>query len=179
MITTFKIFETKLRDLITDTKNLNKKGEDSIEKKIIDKQLNKEFVNNAKLIKEIYLKDFDKILKFKYNNNVNHDLIKRIKERTHLKSVSEFNDFFSKVIKSVIPEKLGKKGIDIKAKYAFHMKENNFSILMFIDPDALIDDYYVSYHGVSLPYYTYVITIFHNTEYQNYYKIIEVDDTNF
>jgi hypothetical protein len=178
MITTFKLFETKLRDLISDTKKLNN-DVNSIEKTIIDNQLNKEFVNDTKLINQLYLKEFDRILRFRYNDNADHNLIKRIKERTHLKSISEFNEFFKKVIKTIIPNKLGKGKIDKKAVYALHMKENNFYILILIDPNALIDDNYVNYYGVSFPYYLYVVTILQETEFYNYYRMFEIDDSSF
>ena len=157
-------------------KSSNKELFNNINKNI--KKERKDFVIDEELIDKIYLEE---TIKFKWNNRPDHSIYERIKERTHLKSVSEFNDIFKKTIRQIIPDKLGKSGIDKDGCYALYLMENQFYILIQIDPDALINGYFINYWGVKIPYHLWVITVHNATTLKDYkyYKKINIDDSYF
>lgn len=90
------------------------------------------FDDSDKLIENIDLKENGSILNFKifYNHSSNHDLIKRIKERTSLKSISEFNILF----KRGLIEFFNNNETD-KSSYTLYYIEYNFSIIIHLKKD--------------------------------------------
>ena len=60
------------------------------------------FVDNDKLVDIIILPKSNKIVNIKWNDKYKHNLKERIEERTSCKSVSEFNELFSRMFKFVI-----------------------------------------------------------------------------
>lgn len=67
----------------------------------------------------------------KYNHNNTHDLKSRIKNRTTLKSIQEFNDLLNKSFNELFKENL----IEIRdnGSYSLYLKEYNFSIIINMD----------------------------------------------
>ena len=178
MITTFKIFEARIED-ISFLKKEKPNQETNINYSHIQKNINRTFIKDRDLVETIYIDG--EVLKFAWNHRLDHDIYTRIKERTHLKSVTEFNNIFVETIKQVIPSKLGKSGIDKNGCYAFYLKENQFYIMIQIDPEALINGYFVDYHGNNKPYHSFVVTIHNKStlDVYKYYKKIDIDDSDF
>lgn len=127
-----KIYEVKLGDVLkitsksgSDTenlfKNIPKSGFDDSER------LNN-FVN-------VYINGVKTKLKVSYYDTPEHDIVKRIK-RTDIKSIKEFNMYFTSVIRSIIPSQIGKE-IDKKARYVIFNEDANHSLIVNIDPDKI------------------------------------------
>jgi hypothetical protein len=181
MITIFKLFEIQLMDnsfIFHDksSKFDNKDLTSHIEKDI--KKDRKTFEIDQDLITSFYSEG---MLRFDWNNRPNHNIYEKIRERTHLKSISEFNDIFKKAIKQVIPSKLNRKDIDKDGCYALYLPENEFYIIIQIDPDALIDGYFINKYGKKQLYHLWVVTIHNKTTLEDYkyYKKIIIDDSYF
>ena len=62
-----------------------------------------------------------------YYDNTEHDIIKRIKERTKLRSVKEFNDLMELALNQVQPSK--KIKLKKERKYNFHFVNNEFNVI--------------------------------------------------
>jgi hypothetical protein len=128
MIINFEKFllEIKLADVFNIKGDYNK----DIFKKI--KQYdNNNFIEDVKFKKYITLnKRIDnKKTRFKiqYNHNLTHDLITRIKNRTNLKSISEFNDKIEYIINELFPNKLD-KDINVNGLYSIYLKNSNYTV---------------------------------------------------
>lgn len=119
---------------------LSIKGESEYAEKLKDLKDIK-FDSSHSLINQIELKEpfLNKQIKLRvrWNNTPNHSIIKRIKERTNFKSTEEFNQYFIQKIQTIIPNKIGNE-INEKGRYALYDKENNFSIIIDINPDEFI-----------------------------------------
>jgi hypothetical protein len=74
----------------------------------------------------VKLDDDNMMFRILWNNNSKHDLIKRIKERTSLKSTEEFNELFEKSVNELFDEHFA---LNIKS-YALFFVEYNFSIIV-------------------------------------------------
>ena len=97
MITNFKkFFEAKIRDLI----NFDS-GSDSL----FRDYTNKTFKNDTQLISKIFLKKNSKFIFIKWNNNIHHDMIQKIKDRTTFINISEFNEFFKELMINLFENK--------------------------------------------------------------------------
>jgi len=114
------------------------------ESEFVDKikhEIDKEFDSSQGLVSSILLKnkflDRNIKLRIKWNNTLNHDMIKRIKERTNFKSIEEFNKYFEEKINQIIPKEIGKQ-INEKGSYSLYDKELDFSIIVDINPDDFI-----------------------------------------
>ena len=81
-------FEARLSDISTFSGTNNN----------IKKHINKKFNEDTKLIDNIYLKKYNKNIIIDWYHNKKHNLITRIKNRTSLKSITEFNELFDKKI---------------------------------------------------------------------------------
>jgi len=75
---------------------------------------------------------------FNWFDNSKHDLKKRIKERTSLKTISEFTEIFKDSINSILPEKLG-VNISENGRYALNLSEYNLTLIFSIDLDDFND----------------------------------------
>lgn len=175
MIVKFKLFEVQMKDNVKLFKN--KLPNDKYLQ--IKNEIDKTFNVDEELVEKIYIDG--ETLSFAWNHRPDHDIYLRIKERTHLKSISEFNDIFIKTINQIIPSKLGKSGIDKDGCYALYLKDNQFYIMIQIDPESLINGIYVDYYGNNKPYHSWIITIHNNStlDKYKYYKKIDIDDSNF
>lgn len=59
---------------------------------------NRSFNSDEDFINNVYLEKYDKNITLRWKNNKNHDFVHRVKTRTNFDSMSEFNDYFSKLI---------------------------------------------------------------------------------
>jgi len=130
----YDLFEARLSDissLIPDDDDFNKN--------------NKKFKKDAELLDKIYLKDYNKYIHFTWNHYSHHNLIDKIKGRTSFISMTEFNDFFEKIINNLIDDYfkfLKEKTIELsKNKIKFCVKTNYVNIIMKLNTNNLTDDY--------------------------------------
>lgn len=100
-----------------------------------------EFDDSVKLLDHINLKgEFmsRKIkLRVRWNHNENHDMIKRIKNRTNFNSTSEFNEYFEEKMQKVFPNMIGKE-INENGRYVIYDTELKLSIIIDINVDDFI-----------------------------------------
>lgn len=139
IITKFKIFEeVRVSDTIkTDDKELLK-------------IINKPFSDDAKLKKSVRDDNSNILVNIKYNDNHDHSIKERIKDRGKLKSISEFNYLISDGIIGFMKntdQNIIHQGIN-KFKYAIYFEEYNITMLfsiMEIDTWKYNDVYYDRY----------------------------------
>ena len=115
MIVEFKLFEARFQDIY-----------------IGDMRFFRDlpFDDASEFIKNITIKSrgHKKIFSILYNHNLKHDLKKKIKERTSLKSINEFNYLLRKTL-----IELFQSGYDINvSSYSLYFTEYNFSIIVNI-----------------------------------------------
>lgn len=67
-----------------------------------------------------------------YNDTVEHDLRKRISERTNFTSTDEFNFFFREFLNEIFPYEIGKK-LHKSGKYSLYSIEHDFSIIVYFN----------------------------------------------
>jgi len=67
-----------------------------------------------------------------YNDTVEHDLRKRISERTNFTSTDEFNFFFREFLNEIFPYEIGKK-LHKSGKYSLYSVEHDFSVIVFFN----------------------------------------------
>ena len=126
MITKFNLFkEAKLGNLATII------GDN----KIINNVMNSEF-DDADFIDSIYLTNYNKRLKINWNHNKNHDIKRKLKNRTQIFSVSEFNSIFKNVIIELFNDHFNDFDINTK-EYDLYLTESNIHILVLIDFNRL------------------------------------------
>ena len=130
MITKLKLFvESKLGNVVTIFGNNNIK--------ILDK---KDF-DNDELIKEIKLENFgDKIIHIKWNHTDKHNIKNKIRDRSQIFNVSEFNDIFTKTIIDLFDNQFNniKRGTD---EYDIRLNDSNLDILTVLKYDDLFKNY--------------------------------------
>jgi len=83
---------------------------------------------NEDFIKSILIKSVNKRFSILYNHSTIHDLKNRIKERTNLKTINEFNYLLRKALIELFLYEYEK---DITS-YSLYFKEYNFSIIVNI-----------------------------------------------
>jgi hypothetical protein len=88
-----------------------------------------EFEYDEPLIKEIKLDYQDILLKINYNDKSDHIIKEKIKNRTNLKSISEFNLFLYKALNEIIPDSISNE-ILYDGKYEIYFKDRKFSIII-------------------------------------------------
>ena len=124
------IEEARLSDL------LRVKGDKSDLHTYIEKEKSKEFEVDRNLPKELTLKKRynNKKIKvyFDWYDTYEHDLKKRIKERTSFKTITEFTDKFKNVINSILPDQLG-VNINENGRFAINIQEYKITIIFTIN----------------------------------------------
>ena len=75
---------------------------------------------------------------FEWNHSIKHDLIKRIGNRTNLKSVEEFTEVFIDAMNTILPDYIGYL-IDGNDTYAVYLEEDNISIIFYINLNGLLN----------------------------------------
>lgn len=112
-----------------------------------DKELsikcNKNFINNERLIYDIFLERHNKHIFLKWNDNENHDMIQKIKTRTSFCSTSEFNDFMEFAFNNFFDEKL--KYITKNGRYSLYFPNNKFYLIINIKYDNIFSKYTLIY----------------------------------
>jgi hypothetical protein len=127
MITKFKIFEAKMRDLL----NISHKSDASI---------NRDFEYDTDLISSVYLENFDKTIHLSWNHvEKDHDMYLKVKDRTSYNSISEFNEEFQKIINDLF-DNYFYKITNKKIFYDLYLTESDFHILTIIKYDNLFED---------------------------------------
>jgi len=94
---------------------------------------------DEELLSGIYLKDFDKHIKIDWNHNEKHDMKLKIKERSQIRSISEFNEIFEKVLIDLFNNHFN----DITTEYEnydLHLTESKIHLLSAIDYHKLFTD---------------------------------------
>jgi len=127
MITKFKIFEAKMRDLL----KISHKSDASI---------NRDFEYDTDLISSVYLENFDKTIHLSWNHvEKDHDMYLKVKDRTSYNSISEFNEEFQKIINDLF-DNYFYKITNKKIFYDLYLTESDFHILTIIKYDNLFED---------------------------------------
>ena len=67
-----------------------------------------------------------------YNDTTEHDLRKRISERTNFTSTDEFNFFFREFLNEIFPYEIGKT-LHKSGKYSLYSVEHDFSVIVFFN----------------------------------------------
>jgi hypothetical protein len=67
-----------------------------------------------------------------YNDTVEHDLRKRISERTNFTSTDEFNFFFREFLNEIFPYEVG-KSLNKSGRYSLYSIEHDFSIIVYFN----------------------------------------------
>lgn len=102
-----------------------------------DKYKNQTFIEDCGLVNKIVIDG--KILTIEWNNTVEHNLFNRIKERTNIKSVSEFNDIFENCIKEIIPDEINNNITNKNSLYLLYLINRKFYIMVEINYDNLFE----------------------------------------
>ncbi len=100
---------------------------DVMDKKLSDKittNINKEFEANTEFLDNYRVKNV--LFNLKYNHNKEHDLLKRIKDRTALKNISEFNSDIISFLNRLDYEKIVSNKFD---KYDVYFKANDYHLI--------------------------------------------------
>jgi len=134
MITKFKQFEeASFKDLV----NIDK----LTDKKLLD-IINRPFQEDVKLIKQLDKKsDLHILFNIQYNDKDSHSIIERIKTRTSLQSVSDFNTILSKGLVDFIEnndqlelsDKVKKNEKERKLRFSIYFEEYKFYLIFSIN----------------------------------------------
>ena len=105
---------------------------------IINKYKNREFKNDDNLIEYVVLGDNfnNKIINIIWHNTQRHSIIDRIKNKTNIKSISEFNDLFFVWVNDMFNNHY----IELSNEYTnynLYLKNRNISIILDIDYDNI------------------------------------------
>ncbi|MCK9445519.1 hypothetical protein M0Q50_01330 [bacterium] len=149
-ILSFELFEAKLVN-ITKIKGNNS---------YISSLLNNSF-EDSELIPFVYIKKNNKLIHIKWNDKINHVIKDKIKSRTQLVSIKEFNDILTNMIIELFSERFEELEKD-KEYYDLYSKEHNLHILTKIKYDDLF----------KVRTFINVITVLPQNA-ENYYKIIK------
>ena len=124
---------------------------------------NKTFDKDVNFIKEVDIDYSDIIIKLKYYHTKRHNLIDRIKCRTNINSISEFNEILENVIKQLFPNKLN--NFTKTGKYDIYLEDLKFHIIIDIDYENFFDDYNIE-----------IATILNNGSVTDCIKTIKIDE---
>ncbi len=119
MIIKFKVFEEVRLEDVLQSKN------DYINSFKKDFSSSVEFINSIRIGNKFY--------KIEYNHNINHDLKNRIKDRTSLKGIDEFNTLFKMGLEYLFSNEYEES---IKS-YALIFKEYNFTVIINVKPNIV------------------------------------------
>ena len=123
---TFEVNEASIADLIKDLpKELTPPPADP-DVKLVSQHTCKQRWNGKKLL-----------FKIKWYNTAEHDLTKRIAERTSFQSIKHFNEIFKRFLDKIFPSMIGKE-ILVSGRYSFYFEEYNVSIIVVIDVDNIM-----------------------------------------
>jgi len=98
MITKYKLFIESAK--FSDIFKYNGSDEEFINYK------NQNFIDDCDLVDKVYVEYYDKLIYLKWINSPHHSIKERIKTRTSIKSVTEFNDIITNSIINLIKNHL-------------------------------------------------------------------------
>ena len=124
----FDVNEASIAELIKDLPKELTPPPAGPDAKLVTQHTCKERFNNKKLR-----------FKIKWNNTAEHDLNKRIAERTSFQSIRHFNEMFKRFLDKIFPSMIGKE-ILVSGRYSFYFQEYNISIIISIDVDRIMMD---------------------------------------
>ena len=128
MITKYKLFiESKLSNIATIIGDNN----DFI-------NFNNQKFDDTDFISSIYLKKYNKNIKIDWNHNKNHNIKKKINNRTQIHNISEFNEIFEKVIIDLFNNHFNEFNKE-NNKYDLFLTESNIHILIILDYNKLFN----------------------------------------
>ena len=111
----------------------------------INSHLNKEFNKDTTLTNNVDLIKFNEKLKVKWYDKEYHNIIKKIKDRTSFKNISEWNEFFSEIMNNLfethfdIIHETGEYNISKDIDVCLAITEYNLYLLMSIDFEKLFN----------------------------------------
>jgi len=118
--------EARLADVIKDLPKELTPPPAEPDGKLVTQHTCKEWFNNKKLR-----------FKINWNHTTEHDLNKRIRERTSFQSIRHFNEIFKRFLDKIFPSMIGKE-ILANGRYSFYFTEYNISIIIGIDVDQIM-----------------------------------------
>ena len=122
----FEVNEARLADLIKDLPKELIPPPAGPDAKLVSQHTCKQRWNGKKLL-----------FKIKWYNTAEHDLTKRISERSSFQSVRHFNEIFKGFLDMIFPSMIGKE-ILVSGRYSFYLEEYNVSIIVVIDVDNIM-----------------------------------------
>lgn len=123
---TFEVNEASIADLIKDLPKELTPPPAGPDAKLVSQHTCKQRWNGKKLL-----------FKIKWYNTSEHDLTKRISERSSFQSVRHFNEIFKRFLDMIFPSMIGKE-ILVSGRYSFYFVEYNVSIIVVIDVDNIM-----------------------------------------
>ena len=126
MLSCFELNEARLADLIKDLPKELTPPPAEPDVKLVSQHTCKQRWNGKKLL-----------FKIKWYNTAEHDLTKRIAERSSFQSIKHFNEIFKRFLDKIFPSMIGKE-ILVSGRYSFYFEEYNISIIIVIDVDNIM-----------------------------------------
>ena len=123
---TFDVNEASIAELIKDLPKELTPPPAGPDAKLVSQHTCKQRWNGKKLL-----------FKIKWYNTAEHDLTKRIAERTSFQSIKHFNEIFKRFLDKIFPSMIGKE-ILVSGRYSFYLEEYNISIIIVIDVDNIM-----------------------------------------
>lgn len=124
--------EAKIADISLFKIDPNNKFGNDIIKKLTYKNL-----NDTSFIKYLTLKKYYKGKKTQYKLNwyhdTFHDLIKRLDNRTSIKTIDEFNQIFKDTINKILPDYISNGELSSNGRYCIYLHEYNLSLILYIN----------------------------------------------
>ena len=124
---------------------------------------------DTNLIDMVNIKEFNKDISIKYYNTKDHDISKKIKSRTNLESIGEFNELVKKGLNKLFSDKFAflTQG---ENRYELIFPENKIYLIVDINYDNLFEDYSE----------IFIVTLMSNQAKHNTVKrSITIDDSEF
>jgi hypothetical protein len=151
MITNFSIFnETRFSDVAT------LKSDNGSFYDVINKEINKTFIDDKDFIKFYTLKQRINNQKIRFDvefhHNIKHNLKDRLRNRTSFKTIEEFNELIKKSLDFLFPDHL----TDMRktGKYGIYFKEYNFTLIFAFDIYDFVKNNYILKIISIIPGYT-------------------------
>ena len=106
---------------------------------IMNDYQNDKFTKNDKLIDVIILPKSNKIINIKWNDRIDHDIKKKIEDRTNCKNISEFNELFQDCLNLLFDKYFYEIDRD-QNKYTIHLTQRNINFLLKFKYDDLFEN---------------------------------------
>jgi len=133
MITTFIEYlkEVKLANLTTVI------GKGDLYKDLVNYQ-HDDYIEDVPFVSNVFLEDYGIDINVVYHHSVNHDLLKRLKNRTEINSNSDFNEVIEKVV-NAIPNEIGRK-IKKTGKYDMYLIDSKLHVIVLLNYNNLFSN---------------------------------------